>query len=59
MATVSSQPSNGPLLRERRFAPFDTPFEVRTSEPAIELLFPADQATAKALRPRSDQGGAG
>jgi|SRR5215211_523573 len=32
------------------FASFDTPFEVTTSELAIELLFPADQATAEALR---------
>jgi transcriptional regulator with XRE-family HTH domain len=32
------------------FATFDTPFEVTTSELAIELLFPADPATAEALR---------
>ena len=32
------------------FASFDTPFEVTTSELAIELLFPADEATAEALR---------
>jgi len=32
------------------FAGFDTPFEVTTSELAIELLFPADQATEEALR---------
>jgi hypothetical protein len=31
------------------FAGFDTPFEVTTSELAIELLFPADRATAMAL----------
>lgn len=31
------------------FASFDTPFEVTTSELAIELLFPADRATAEAL----------
>ena len=31
------------------FATFDTPFEVTTSELAIELLFPADAATAEAL----------
>ena len=31
------------------FASFDTPFEVTTSELAIELLFPADQATAEAF----------
>ncbi len=32
------------------FAGFDTPFEVTTSELAIELLFPANRATAEALR---------
>lgn len=32
------------------FAGFDTPFEVTTSELAIELLFPADRATAEALK---------
>jgi transcriptional regulator with XRE-family HTH domain len=32
------------------FATFDTPFEVTTSELAIELLFPADQATARAVK---------
>ena len=31
------------------FAIFDTPFEVTTSELAIELLFPADARTARAL----------
>jgi transcriptional regulator with XRE-family HTH domain len=31
------------------FATFDTPFEVTTSELAIELLFPADRATADTL----------
>lgn len=31
------------------FASFDTPFEVTTSELAIELLFPSDRATAEAL----------
>src|SRR5918998_794923 len=31
------------------FATFDTPFEVTTSELAIELLFPADLATTEAL----------
>ncbi len=31
------------------FAGFDTPFEVTTSELAIELLFPADLTTAEAL----------
>ena len=31
------------------FATFDTPFEVTTSELAMELLFPADRATAQAF----------
>ncbi|HVQ59603.1 MAG TPA: helix-turn-helix transcriptional regulator [Solirubrobacterales bacterium] len=34
------------------FASFDTPFEVTTSELAIELLFPADRTTAEALHER-------
>jgi transcriptional regulator with XRE-family HTH domain len=37
------------------FATFDIPFEVTTSELAIELLFPADEATAKALTSGSGQ----
>jgi transcriptional regulator with XRE-family HTH domain len=32
------------------FATFDTPFEVTTSELAIEMMFPADAATAEMLR---------
>ena len=32
------------------FATFDTPFEVTASELAVELFFPADDATAAALR---------
>ena len=31
------------------FASFDTPFEVTTSELAVELLFPGDRATTEAL----------
>lgn len=34
------------------FASFDTPFEVTSSELAIELLFPADRTTAEALHER-------
>jgi transcriptional regulator with XRE-family HTH domain len=34
------------------FASFDTPFEVTTSELAVELLFPADRTTAEALHAR-------
>ena len=36
------------------FASFDTPFEVTTSELAVELLFPADQTTAKTLHERTE-----
>jgi transcriptional regulator with XRE-family HTH domain len=35
------------------FATFDTPFEVTTSELAMELLFPADRATAEAIGNRA------
>jgi transcriptional regulator with XRE-family HTH domain len=34
------------------FASFDTPFEVTTSELAVELLFPADRTTAETLHER-------
>lgn len=43
-------PSGGEWSFFGMFAGFDTPFEVTTSELALELLFPADQATAEALR---------
>jgi transcriptional regulator with XRE-family HTH domain len=42
-------PDGGELSFLGMFATFDTPFEVTTSELAIELLFPADRATAEAL----------
>ena len=42
-------PSGGEWSFFGMFASFDTPFEVTTSELAIELLFPADRATAEAL----------
>jgi transcriptional regulator with XRE-family HTH domain len=42
-------PGGGVLSFLGMFAIFDTPFEVTASELAIELLFPADHATAKAL----------
>ena len=41
------------------FATFDTPFEVTTSELAIELLFPADRETREALEWRAREQGAG
>jgi transcriptional regulator with XRE-family HTH domain len=51
-------PAGGELSFFGMFATFDTPFEVTTSELAMELLFPADRATAEALGPRAEQGGA-
>jgi transcriptional regulator with XRE-family HTH domain len=42
-------PELGELSFFGMFAIFDTPFEVTTSELALELLFPADTATAEAL----------
>lgn len=42
-------PGAGELAFFGMFAAFDTPFEVTTSELAVELLFPADRATARAL----------
>jgi transcriptional regulator with XRE-family HTH domain len=36
------------------FASFDTPFEVTTSELAVELLFPADRTTAETLHERGE-----
>jgi transcriptional regulator with XRE-family HTH domain len=42
-------PDGGELSFFGMFASFDTPFEVTTSELAIELLFPADRTTAETL----------
>ena len=42
-------PGGGELSFFGMFAGFDTPFEVTTSELAIELLFPADRTTAERL----------
>ena len=42
-------PGGGELSFFGMFAGFDTPFEVTTSELAIELLFPADRPTAELL----------
>jgi len=46
-------PDGGELSFFGMFASFDTPFEVTTSELAIELLFPADRTTAEALHKRA------
>jgi transcriptional regulator with XRE-family HTH domain len=45
-------PDGGRLSFFGMFASFDTPFEVTTSELAIELLFPADRTTAETLLER-------
>jgi transcriptional regulator with XRE-family HTH domain len=45
-------PDGGELAFFGMFASFDTPFEVTSSELAIELLFPADRATVERLRDR-------
>ncbi|HEX4465238.1 MAG TPA: helix-turn-helix transcriptional regulator [Solirubrobacterales bacterium] len=45
-------PDGGELSFFGMFASFDTPFEVTTSELAVELLFPADRTTAETLRER-------
>lgn len=45
-------PDGGELSFFGMFASFDTPFEVTTSELAIELLFPADRTTAETLNKR-------
>jgi transcriptional regulator with XRE-family HTH domain len=49
-------PDGGELSFFGMFASFDTPFEVTTSELAVELLFPADRTTAEALREREPSG---
>lgn len=46
-------PGGGELSFFGMFATFDTPFEVTISELAMELLFPADRATAEALADRA------
>jgi transcriptional regulator with XRE-family HTH domain len=46
-------PDGGELSFFGMFATFDTPFEVTTSELAMELLFPANRATAEVLEHRA------
>jgi transcriptional regulator with XRE-family HTH domain len=46
-------PELGELTFFGMFANFDTPFEVTTSELAVELLFPADQQTAEKFHRRA------
>jgi transcriptional regulator with XRE-family HTH domain len=51
-------PDGGEVAFFGMFASFDTPFEVTTSELAIEVLFPADRETAERLhRGRADPPG--
>jgi transcriptional regulator with XRE-family HTH domain len=45
-------PDGGELAFFGMFASFDTPFEVTTSELAVEVLFPADRTTAERLHQR-------
>jgi len=47
-------PDGGELSFFGMFASFDTPFEVTASELAVELLFPADRATAETLHEPGD-----
>jgi transcriptional regulator with XRE-family HTH domain len=54
LGPVKVRTPDGELSFFGMFASFDTLFEVTTSELAIELLFPADRATAERLhKPRS------
>lgn len=46
-------PELGDLTFFGMFANFDTPFEVTTSELAVELLFPADRPTAEKFHQRT------
>jgi transcriptional regulator with XRE-family HTH domain len=46
-------PDGGELSFFGMFATFDTPFEVTTSELAIELLFPADRTTVDYMKNRA------
>jgi transcriptional regulator with XRE-family HTH domain len=50
LGSVRVRTPDGELAFFGMFASFDTPFEVTTSELAVELLFPADRATAEKLR---------
>lgn len=54
LGPVRVRNAGGELAFFGMFAGFDTPFEVTTSELAVELLFPADRATAERLR--ADEG---
>jgi transcriptional regulator with XRE-family HTH domain len=49
LGPVKVRTPDGELSFFGMFASFDTPFEVTTSELAVELLFPADRTTAQTL----------
>jgi transcriptional regulator with XRE-family HTH domain len=49
LGPVTVQAPGGELSFHGLFATFEAPFEVTTSELAIELLYPADQGTAQVL----------
>lgn len=53
LGPVRVRTPDGELAFFGMFSSFDTPFEVTTSELAVELLFPADRATAEALHGRA------
>ena len=50
-----ARPDGGELSFFGMFATFDTPFEVTTSELAIELLFPADRRPPRCSRTAADR----
>ena len=52
LGPVRVRTPGGELAFFGMFASFDTPFEVTSSELAVELLFPADRATAERLHER-------
>ncbi len=53
LGPVKVRSPDGELSFFGMFASFDTPFEVTTSELAVELLFPADAGTAAKLHARA------
>jgi transcriptional regulator with XRE-family HTH domain len=55
LGPVKVRTPDGELSFFGMFASFDTPFEVTTSELAVELLFPADRATAERLHERGSR----
>jgi transcriptional regulator with XRE-family HTH domain len=56
LGPVRVRTADGELSFFGMFASFDTPFEVTTSELAIELLFPADAETAARLQQQAARG---